>query len=110
MLTRACALACYAAAASGSPSDGSRPSQDGSALPLQVVLSYYSDKQHTKDQEALPWVHDVGIPHIVYNKGAEALPADYNSVMLPNVGREAGAYLEHVSSVCQCAPRTVHYN
>ena len=42
-------------------------------------------------KENIDWVHDCGIPYIIYDKGGDGL-----GVALLNTGREAHTYLHHI--------------
>jgi len=58
---------------------------------LHLVIARYN--------EPLKWIQKIDpskCSYVVYNKGNEDLPADYNVVNVPNEGREAETYLRYI--------------
>ena len=50
---------------------------------IQIIISRYN--------EGIEWINNFKENVILYNKGNE-LPYEYNSIILPNVGREGHTY------------------
>ena len=58
------------------------------SLELQIVVARFN--------ENILYLNNFKNIIIVYNKGENDIPSDFNSIKLPNIGRESHTYLYHI--------------
>jgi hypothetical protein len=56
-------------------------------LETHIVISRFN--------EPIDWVHNLKYPYTIYNKGKNDI--DLPNIKLPNIGRESGSYIYHIT-------------